>query len=275
MVSKGVISVSTGPSDWGSHFMLEAMGRLWTNQGYRFEAGQNYRADADVCILHHNLSVLDPARLPVAPAGVRVLNGHLLDISKRVYSSLLLAPGDDWPGQVIIKTNLNHFGLPELRLRSRSLVRSVRSRLASLSWRLARSLPRRTYPVVARLSDVPDWVWADDALIVEKFMPEREGELYCLRGFLFLGSKSYGYRLFATHPLVKTGTMVRYEYIDEPPASILQLKNTLGFDFGKFDYVVHDGVITLLDANKTPTFVGSGESPRFHHLASGIEDFLT
>jgi len=27
----------------------------------------------------------------------------------------------------------------------------------------------------------------------------------------------------------------------------------LGFDFGKFDYVVRDGQIVLLDANRTPT----------------------
>jgi ABC-type uncharacterized transport system ATPase component len=37
---------------------------------------------------------------------------------------------------------------------------------------------------------------------------------------------------------------------------ILQLRKQLGFDYGKFDYVIHEGKVVLLDANKT---TGSGD----------------
>ena len=33
---------------------------------------------------------------------------------------------------------------------------------------------------------------------------------------------------------------------------IRELREAMGFDYGKFDYVVRDGEAILLDANKTP-----------------------
>jgi hypothetical protein len=38
--------------------------------------------------------------------------------------------------------------------------------------------------------------------------------------------------------------------------------------------VLHGGKAILLDANKTPTFSGAGESPRLLALAEGIDAFL-
>jgi hypothetical protein len=203
-----------------------------------------------------------------------VINNKVLDISKRNYSILQLQPQDDWQGQVIVKSNLNYFGIPERKDLPYSLMRELREQLAKRSWRYARTLPHKTYPVLNSIKFVPGWVWRDDDLIVEKFMPEREGDLYCLRGWIFLGSKSYGYRLFATDPLVKTESMVRYEINDEVPEDLIPFRKKMGFDYGKFDYVVHDGQTILLDANKTPTYRGPSDSPRIRLIAEGINDFL-
>jgi hypothetical protein len=52
-------------------------------------------------------------------------------------------------------------------------------------------------------------------------------------------------------------------------------REALGFDYGKFDYVEHDGEPILLDANKTPTFRGDPEAQRVRWLSSGIEAFLS
>ena len=51
----------------------------------------------------------------------------------------------------------------------------------------------------------------------------------------------------------------------------------LAFDYGKFDYVLHDGRVVLLDINKTPgesRVIRPAVMARLRHLASGISFFL-
>lgn len=271
-----LISISHLASTLSDKYVLASLAHIWRDQKFRVDLSHAYAPDADLCILHHDLTRLDAAALPPPPNGVRALNASVLDISKRRYSSLLLKHDDAWAGPVIIKTNLNHFGAPEVRAGERRRVASaLRERLARISWRLARALPKRVYPVLPSQREVPDWVWRDPDLIVERFLPERASDgLFCIRGWLFFGDRGYGYRLFSTDPLVKTGTMVRYEYIDNTPPRLTVLREEMGFDFGKFDYVEHEGEPILLDANKTPSFSGDARSPRLLNLAQGVEAFL-
>ena len=43
---------------------------------------------------------------------------------------------------------------------------------------------------------------------------------------------------------------VRSEFV-EPHPEIVRLRKAMKFDYGKFDYVIHEGQVLLLDANKT------------------------
>ena len=54
----------------------------------------------------------------------------------------------------------------------------------------------------------------------------------------------------SVHPLVKAGTSLRVERI-EPHAEIVAWRETLEMDYGKLDYVIHEGEVVLLDVNKT------------------------
>lgn len=275
MSEQRAISIShLGPSLEG-HYALAAFVKIWREKGLRVSVGRSFSPDADLCILHHDRTRLNPAVLPAAPAGSRVLNGEILDISKRSYSTLAISAGDAWQGPVIVKTNLNHFGIPE-RLNARSdLIEKLLNRLARVSWRAARRLPNRSYPVLESIADVPRWVWESSDYIVEKFMPERTDDgLYAVRGWIFFGDKGYAYRMFATDPLVKASALVRHEVFDAPPHELVRFRERMRFDFGKFDYVEHAGAPILLDANKTPTYVGEGETPRVRMLADGIGAFL-
>jgi len=265
------IVTSDGLKDW---YLLDAVADVWRKSGYRVVTGTKYSPNADVIVLHQNLTKIGSSTLPPASIDVPVLNAKVLDISKRVYSTLLLEPEDVWSGAVIIKSNLNHFGIPEKRMAPLDVMTVLRQQLAKLSWQHARVLPVRTYPVLNGLSEVPDWVWRSDDLIVEKFMPERADGLFCLRGWIFFGSRSYGYRLFSTEPMVKVGTMVRHEFFDRIPEELKIIRDKMGFDYGKFDYVEHEGQAILLDANKTPSYAGAKDTPRVRLLASGIEEFL-
>lgn len=269
-----IVSVSALPVPMAQKYVLSHLTRHWRAAGINVEIGAGFREEADVCILHHDRTRIAGHEVPKAPAGIRVLNGEALDISKRLYTQLEVSPSDDWDGPVIIKTDLNNFGTSERRLGRPTVLDSLRKRLARYSWRMARRLPPREYPVLESVRDVPDWVWADRAYLVEKFLPERHDDLFAIRGWLFFGSRSYGYRLFATDPLVKTGTMVRHEFFTEIPEELLALRNRLKLDFGKLDYVVHDGRAIVFDANKTAALASDGNSPRTRMLAEGIQEFL-
>ncbi|MEL6168460.1 MAG: hypothetical protein AAFR35_07190 [Pseudomonadota bacterium] len=274
MTATKLISISSLTSSYEPTALVGALDPLWRERGYEIAMGGAYDPKADVAILHHNLSCLDPACLPTPPSGVNLVNGRALDIRKRRYSELSLKPGDNWDGQVIVKTDENHFGMPERRQRRRPLLERLRTRLANRNWKLARRLPHRTYPVLDSIDEVPRWVWRDQRYLVERFMPERDGEYFCIRGWLFFGDRGYGYRIFSHDPMAKVETMVDYEYLRDFPESLYRARRKAGVDFGKIDYVMHGDRAIVLDINKTPTFGGDPRSPRLQDLSFGIDEFL-
>lgn len=256
-------------------YVLHALCDIWREAGHEIVVAPRCHPEADVGLLHINRTRIRQDQVGRIPTGLTVINGAVRDIAKRRISSLLVGPDDDWDGPVIVKTDLNAFGRPERQDRRIGRTERLRERLAAiLPWQWARRLPPLTYPVLPHRRRVPGWVWRNASLVVERFMPEREGDLYALRGWVFLGERGYGYRMLSTHPLVKTGTMVRHDYIDRPPPELEETRRRLGFDYGKFDYVMHDGTPILLDANKTPFLRGDRRSPRIVALAEGLRDYL-
>ena len=101
-------------------YLVSCFRSAWEDMGWTVSVGRRFHEMSDLCILHHDVTRLDPLRLPEPPVGVPVLNGKVLDISKRRLSGILLKEGDDWDGPVIVKTDLNHFGGPEFRYMSKS-----------------------------------------------------------------------------------------------------------------------------------------------------------
>src|SRR6185437_4188560 len=110
----------------------------------------------------------------------------------------------------------------------------------------------------------------------EKFLPEMEDGLYCLRIFHFLGDRTACVRIGSPNPIVKVDNLVRREIV-EPHPEVLEMRRSLGFDYGKFDYVLHDGRFVLLDINKTPgesRVISPRAMARIRNLASGISSLL-
>ncbi|WP_005036119.1 hypothetical protein [Holophaga foetida] len=262
------------PGPLRENYLISRLAWHWERAGHRISYGAASLAGADLGILHVDRTRVFAKDLPGNPKGVPLLNGSVLDISKNLYSTLRVLPGDSWDGPVIIKSVLNCFGGPEWRGAPRGLFARMRRKLARRHWRLAQCLPPGDYPILSKLSEVPEWVWEDPELIVERFLPEREGEFYCLRGWIFFGDRGYTYRLFSHAGVVKIKSMVKSEILGEPPPELEAFRAAHGFDFGKFDYVLVDGRPVILDVNKTPILSAAPDTPRVKDLAEGLRSFL-
>jgi hypothetical protein len=207
--------------------------------------GPKQFVEADLAILHVDSTVVDPKYVALAKRYRRVLNLGVTDIRKGRVSGAALSKADGWQGPVLVKTQFNGRGAPELyhndvaRLRGKALPHPEVTQL-------------RDYEIFARAADVPASVWRDPHLAVEKFIPEIDPRGYGLRTWVFFGTRETCSRCISPTPMVKGADIVSREVIPVPDA-LRQQRARLGFDYGKFDFVEHDGVPVLLDANMTPT----------------------
>lgn len=257
--------------------MVHRLSEIWQEKGHLVTQGPIEYLEADIGIVNIDRTVVPAEMIPENPRGRPLLNSLIRDISKRRISKNILGPDSSYKGKVIIKTDNNYFGLPEHNRGWAScgngILRSLVKR--ALPWRLTRQLwYYKDYPVCASISDVPAWVWEREDLVVERFVPEKEGDEYALRVWAFFGDQEYGVRMFSNNPIVKAGNRTRHEYLKEVPVELRAIRNRLGMDFGKFDYVISDGEVALLDVNKTPTVAGDGHpGENLLRLASGIEKY--
>lgn len=258
------------------NYLISLLARLWQEEGYQVTVGHSFSLDADIGILHVNRTLVPARCLPDNPGGHLLLNASVLDISKKHISGNLLGPDSDYGGPVIVKTDANSFGWPERAAISGWMLRRFYQFLGyAVSWRLTRNLFSANYPVLDSLQCVPGWVWQRNDLVVEKFLPEREGNKFVLRIWIFFGDREYGVRMLSDHPVVKAQGIKHYEYTDFVPEAIRDARRKLGMDFGKIDYVMVNGEAVLLDVNKTPTIrITRSPNPRHRQLASGLAGYL-
>jgi hypothetical protein len=250
--------------------MLKLLAGFWQEWGHEIwiASGTEGLPEADIAVLHVDLSVVPQAYADAANHYPRVVNGAALDIRKRLVSSNLVTPADDWNGPVIVKTDLNYFGVPEA-LTSRAQ--------ASLGREPVHAPPvLDTYPIYDNLQSVPGEVWSQPSLVVERFLPEwSEEEGYSLRTWIFFGGRERCTRHLCREPIVKARNLIRAGPVPVPDFLRAE-RERLGFDYGKFDFVIHDGQAVLLDANKTPGPPPSSPDAmeRNARLAGGIDMML-
>jgi hypothetical protein len=200
---------------------------------------------ADLAILHVDNTELEPDYRTLASRYPRSLNSGVMNIGKRAVSGALLARDSAWNGPVIVKTELNAMGAPELFHNQVAILRR-------------RPLPHPKvtalgeYVVHQAMRDVPDGVWRDPSRVVEKFIPESDPRGFAMRTWVFMGARERCTRNVAPRPMIKAADVIVREPVDVPD-ELRAERRRLGFDFGKFDFVMHAGKAVLLDANPTPT----------------------
>lgn len=254
-------------------YRIWALARRWEEQGIVVERvwGPRSRIAADVLIPHIDLTVMPAEYAAVLDAHPRVVNRAVRDTSKRRVSGNLVREGDGYEGPVIVKTDRNHGGLPEADTASWLCGALARIVLRVRGPGRSRHLDPRRYPVFPSSLEVPRAVFRNPHLVVERFLPEREGDRCFVRYYSFLGDRHICLRRGGTGPVVR--------FDASPPSpvpvpdAIVAARRRLGMDYGKIDFVLHGGVPVLLDANPTPSLPRRVD-PESARLLSGLADGL-
>ena len=273
-------------------YVIFTMAEDWRKDGLEvvFLFGVKEFVPSDLVIVHVDLTVVPQEYLEFARQYPVALNGEVRDIRKSTFSHNLVAPEDSYTGQVIVKSDLNHAGRPELSLKQsflfwRKVNLYIFRKLHIFSSGIIPGLPPRIdspldYRIYDNLKSVPAACFRSPKMVVEKFLPEKEDGLYFVRNCSFLGDRMTCLRLASKYPIVNFNTRLSMEFI-EPHPQIMEIRKQLKFDYGKFDYVVHDGEVVLLDANKTTGASRKGRGavmPQLEELrryrAAGIHTYL-
>ena len=272
-------------------YFIWALFEAWREQGIDIEVikGIGKRAEADLLIPHVDATILPAAYAEFFQSYPRVVNRSVPDISKRFVSGNLVARGDSYGGPVIVKTNLNCGGGPEVDFSNskiffspgnfknllRGWVSRKRKKFTS-NWSAVNCMKCEDYQIFPSLKAVPEAIFENPWLVVEKFFPERENGIYYVRIYKFFGDRGYCARFGSPHPIVKQKNIISREDI---PISdeVLAVRRRLGMDYGKLDFVVHDGRTIVFDVNRTPGIFNPPERMKAKAmlLAPGIHSFFS
>jgi hypothetical protein len=257
-----------------ARWAIDELARIWMSDGIKVQymAGLPAGVRTDVLIVHVDLSVVPQAFLDFAASFPVTINARVKDIRKSTISRQRVVQGDGWQGPVIVKSNLNCCALGELMVGMRDPTKRTKPP------RFPFKMERQTdYRVFEHVDQMPSEYFQNDTVIVERFLPEREGDLYYTRSYHFLGSKSTTVRLGSEQPIVLGHNATSMEAIDPDP-DVLKFRDEFGLQYGKIDYVMYEGRAVILDVNKTTGAGGVSNDPRVQelrrHRASGIYDFL-
>lgn len=282
-------------------YAIDHYAAFWRKSGHRVidHVGVDNVPNADIAVVHIDLTVIPQQYVDLIEELPRVINGQILDVSRRRYSQLLLDKNSRYEGAVIVKTNRNHGGFPEQKAIWRKTrfpgkawgaiqklignkrnfpARKAIGRIAKShdkSWDSIQTISAHRYPIFEDIESVPDGVWTNDNLIVERFLTNRNDELYEVRYYEFFGDKEIGGRLTSHDPIVKFGNCISDEEIPVPDEA-RQWRKQLAIDFGRLEYLEADGRRYLIDVNKTEGggAINDNYQPELEQLASGLNFYL-
>lgn len=246
-------------------FVIHGLAEHWRADGHQVDylwGTRHFRA-ADLILVHVDLSVVPDHYLEFASRYPIVLNGKVRDIRKSSYSKQLLQKGDTYDGPVFVKSDLNFAGGPERKINP-SISQMLSSAISKISSK-PRMRKASDYRVFNSLLEVPKEYFSMPDVVIEKFLPEREGDHYVIRNYQFMGDRGTATKVIGSDPMVKSRTEIESLEIDPDP-EIIAIRHQMNFDYGKFDYVVRDGKVVLFDANKTTGAHTKGISPQLQAM---------
>ena len=245
-----------------SDYLLFQVLRRLQNRGHSWRIAVGPHATpGDVAILHVDCTFVDADYIALGAHYPITINFGASDISKRRVSGAQLSQDADWTGPVIVKTNLNYGGRIEAAHNDRAMKAGRPPPHAAVK-------PVDDYTILPSVAAVEASVWEDASMVVDRFLPEVDEEGFAMRTWVFMGQRERCSRHVSKDPVVKAYGSIRRTPVEIPDALRAE-RARLGFDYGKFDFVMQDGRPILLDANRTP-----GRSPASGQVLQAGLDLL-
>lgn len=277
-----LITVPGHPTLLTSGYLVRHIADRWRERGVNFEITTDpaVAPAGDLAWLHLDVTQPPPAYLRLAARYPVVVNGRAGDMAKRTTASHLLNGDDAWDGPVMLKTNLDYGGRPENWASRWGPLRhprfhALRDRLPA---RITGRLDPLAYPVYESKMAVPRWAWANRRFVVQRFLPERRGDLYGVRRWFFLGDADFVYLSHGPKPIVEGSDSLEWSPLLAPPETLRAVRAAHGLDYGKIDYGEVDGELVIYDINPSPSLHGAPESgipsALVDALVPGLELFL-
>ena len=232
----------------GTSYILHQVVARMVRQGVsvRLLDRLNAPCEASTAFVHVDLTTVPAPFTWVSGFYARCLNGRSISIARDRYSMARLSPGDNFSGPVIVKTLLNHRGLPEFI--HVAAERRVGGELHALRDRVC---PK--YQIFASIEDIPDAIWSDSGLIVERFVPGTLDLPIIKYRHEFMLDIELNTRAEFNDLLCVPDSLIRLDFTEEAPQAVYDVRRRLKLDFGSIDFFVVDGRVTVIDVNKTTT----------------------
>ena len=209
--------------------------------------------NADLWIQHLDSSVVPNKYRKVMNKLPNVVNGKLLDIRKNAFSEQRISDfSTSYNGQIIVKSNDNCGGYPELSESRYNQKKSIYRKIKRILTKKATTKPPfAEYKLYESLQDVPRQFFNSEQVIIEKFIPQRDGDYYVLyMTYIFL-EQHITFKIKSYLPIMKWDDHVTWEYATTQP-DILDWARQHHVEYGKIDYVYADNQLIVYDINKTP-----------------------
>lgn len=200
-----------------SNYTINLMARLFAGSGLKvaYQKGLARQPQARAVINQVDLTTTPEAYIQYFKEFPVAINGRLTQISKAVVcQDTLVRLGDGYGGPVIVKTSLNCGGFPELAMmvETGSIEPGVRLRR---TWRDLQVIDPLNYPIYASPDLVPEGVWENPRLVVQRLRTERDDQgLYCLRSWYVLGDRGFHVMTKSREPIVRGSGIIHREVLE-------------------------------------------------------------
>lgn len=252
-----VLGHEIGYSPANERYIISHFCKHWRQQGMEVKILKGIKEDveADIILNHIDLTVTPEKYIRFMEKFKHKINFNVQNISKKLYSKNLLMKNTAYNGKVFLKTDANCGG--EIDFFTKQIEKHgqpIFSRSRQNKWDSKLFMRSYNYRLYESIDAVPDGVWENKNLIVEKFIPEIiEDDIYQVRYWYFLGDREVNVGVQSDKPVVKGPNITKRYFIEHIPDELRVYRDRFGFDYGRFDYSIVDGQVNLFDMNRTPT----------------------
>lgn len=236
-------------------------------------SGTRRFVEADLLFLNLSRPIVPEEYTRFAAQYPVTFNAGAGDLRKHLYSDGLLQAGAAYKGAVIVKAD--HGGYSSQPAPERA---SLLRRLTGFNRAAAprEAIVTENYRIYASIQDVPAEKFTPGH-IVQKFLPEESGGRYVLRQYHFLGNEHFLSLQTSGAAIIRTSIPQSLEEWT-PPQELLDLRERLGLDYGRIDFVEFQGKPFVISISRSPVLPMSKEPgfvpPAYIRLAETLAEAM-